>query len=557
MSSAASVLRTLAEEFWVWREATQPDCYDDLNRVERPDGWIPDWSPEAVAGRSRALSGFAVRHRALDLSAEPVAVQVDGELIGSALARVHWELHLLRDWQLNPGFYLDQALLPVYQELLRPDATAQPRARVVAGRLARVPEILAQGRLNLAGHAAAPLAEYALRLLGTAAEALGTAVAALAAPQPAALAADLQTASSDARRALCDYRTWLQDALPGFTGAFSPGPEAFRFFLHRVALLPWSAEQLRDLGRREYARAAAAELVLHRHGEPTAPPPFADTAAQVERQRQDELDVRAFLRKERIVDLPDSLRHYRNLAVPPHLEPLTWLGVQHHTAARARWDEDAVRYVPEPRPDLPYFQLAEARDPRVGIVHEGVHAWQLALSAAHDNPVRRHYYDSAANEGVAFHTEELTLLAGLFDDAPVSRRFIVNAMRLRALRVDIDLGLAQGELTLDEAAGRLADLVPMDRGTAWEETAFYAGRPGLGLSYLAGKAQVLDLLTSCERRDGKSFSLTSFHERLWREGNVPLALQRWELLGTTDHLDRARRLGGPAAEPLGTGATDT
>ena len=195
----------------------------------------------------------------------------------------------------------------------------------------------------------------------------------------------------------------------------------------------------------------------------------------------------------------------------------------------------------------------------MGVAHEGVHAWQLALSARHGNEVRRRYYDSSANEGVAFHTEELALIAGLFDDAPASQRFVVNAMRLRALRVEIDLGLALGESTLDEAAARLAELVPMDRRTAWEETAFYAARPGLGLSYLAGKAQVLDLLTSCARHEGADFYkwLATFHERLWREGNVPAALQRWELLGTIDHLDEARRLSGPVDWRPVTGTTDT
>ncbi|WP_316529394.1 DUF885 family protein [Kitasatospora brasiliensis] len=544
MSTAVAELRKLAGEFWTWREVTQPDCYDDLNRVERPDDWLPDWSPEAVAGRIRALAGFARRHRALDLSAEPVPVRVDAELVGSAIARVHWELHLLRDWQRNPGFYLDQALLPVYHHLLRPSATDESRSRTVAARLARVPEVLAQGKHNLAGHAAAPLAEYALRLLDTAEEALGTAMAALARPLPLRPAAELDAATAAARQGLADYRQWLRARLPTFTEAFAPGREAFGYFLHRVALLPYSVDQLRDLGRREYARAAAAELVLGRHGEAPSPPLLAGTAAQISRQRADEQDVRAFLRKEGVIGLPDDLRHYRNAPLPDYLEPLTWLGVQHHTASADGWREDALRYIPEPRPDLPYFQLAEARDPRVGIVHEGVHAWQLALSGRHENQLRRHYYDSAANEGVAFHMEELTLTAGLFDGAPASQRFIVNAMRLRALRVEIDLGLALGELTLDEAAGRLADLVPMDHRTAWEETAFYASRPGLGLGYLAGKAQVLDLLTASAQREGAAFSLSAFHDRLWREGNVPLALQRWEVLGTRDHLDEARRLGG-------------
>jgi uncharacterized protein (DUF885 family) len=180
----------------------------------------------------------------------------------------------------------------------------------------------------------------------------------------------------------------------------------------------------------------------------------------------------------------------------------------------------------------------------VGIAHEGVHAWQTALSWRHPNRVRRHYYDSAANEGIAFHSEELLLLAGLFDDAPASALFVVNAMRLRALRVEVDIGLALGELTLSEAANRLAESVPLDRRTAWEEAVFFAGHPGQGLSYLVGKFQVRALLTHCARAQGEGFGLSAFHGRLFREGNVPLALHRWELTGHRDDLDRARALGG-------------
>ncbi|HEU4947594.1 MAG TPA: hypothetical protein VFT31_10600 [Kribbella sp.] len=39
-----------------------------------------------------------------------------------------------------------------------------------------------------------------------------------------------------------------------------------------------------------------------------------------------------------------------------------------------RVDEDALHYLRELREDLPYSQLAEARDPRTALVHEGVHA---------------------------------------------------------------------------------------------------------------------------------------------------------------------------------------
>jgi hypothetical protein len=151
-------MEKLAEEFWTWRTATQPDSRDDLPRVERPPGWLPDWSAEAVADRRRTLAELTRRHAAVDLSAEPVAVQVDGRLLASALARVHWELELLRGWQRNPGFYLDQSLGPIYLQLLVPPPFDERRAATIVAYLAHVPVVLQQAQENLAEHAGASFA---------------------------------------------------------------------------------------------------------------------------------------------------------------------------------------------------------------------------------------------------------------------------------------------------------------------------------------------------------------------------------------------------------------
>jgi uncharacterized protein (DUF885 family) len=56
------------------------------------------------------------------------------------------------------------------------------------------------------------------------------------------------------------------------------------------------------------------------------------------------------------------------------------------------------------------------------------------------------------------------------------------------------------------------------------------------MTYQVGKTQILALLADASRRE--DFSLRAFHDRLWREGNVPLALQRWELLDDRADLDR-------------------
>jgi uncharacterized protein (DUF885 family) len=202
-----------------------------------------------------------------------------------------------------------------------------------------------------------------------------------------------------------------------------------------------------------------------------------------------------------------------------------------------------MRYIDPPSADLGYFALADAKDPRTGIVHEGVpgHYFQLALSWAHPDPIRRHYYDSGANEGIGFYAEEMLLEAGLFDDSPRSREIIYSMVRLRALRVEVDVRLALGEFTIAQAAEYLQKTVPMDSHTAHAEAAFFASSPGQASSYQIGKTQIMRLLAEARRQQGGKFDLRAFHDFLWLNGNVPIALQRWEYLGLKDDLEKVGR----------------
>lgn len=84
--------------------------------------------------------------------------------------------------------------------------------------------------------------------------------------------------------------------------------------------------------------------------------------------------------------------------------------------------------------------------------------------------------------------------------------------------------------------------VPLDHSTAHHEAAFFALTPGQGLSYQIGKIQVLTLLADARRGFGDLFELRRFHNHLWRNGNVPLSLLRWEYLDDRGELDRADAL---------------
>src|SRR5262249_60109686 len=102
---------------------------------------------------------------------------------------------------------------------------------------------------------------------------------------------------------------------------------------------------------------------------------------------------------------------------------------------------------------------------RADMVHEGVpgHYFQMALAWAHEDPIRRRYYDSGANEGIGFYAEEMMLQAGLFDDSPRTRDMIYSYMRLRTLRVEVDVKLALGVVTVGPRPAALRPTGPMAR----------------------------------------------------------------------------------------------
>lgn len=526
-------LDDLGSRFWAWRARQQPRTRDDIPRLDRPDGWLPEVDPALADQRHAELQGFKAQLDQVRPNADAVPDRVDHRLLRSALSRVTWEDDILRVRSV-PRYWTDQALGPVFDALLRPGVD-EPRVAEVMRLLRAVPGTLAHAPAALSG-AAREFADLALAELSDAGERLGACADALVRISPAA-GAELWSAVRDAAAALDDHARWLAAARPSLPPAVPVGPETYQWFLREVACVPLAVGEIADIGRREYDRAVWLEL-LHRNRDRDVPePPLPASAAdQCRAEDAAEAQVRRFYETRGLLSQPGGLGRYLAAPMPPYLEPLRFLGVADDLTGPARLDENGVAYVPAPGPGLPYFYAANARDPRAGIIHEGAHYQQLALSWRHPRPLRRHYYDSGANEGIAFYNEELMLASGLLDDAPHTRTAVCNFMRLRALRVTVDVGLATGALTIAGAAAELADRVPMDSGTAAEEAAFFAETPGQALTYQIGKTQLIALLADAARARGPNLDLRALHDAIWQGGNVPIALLRWELLGLTDEL---------------------
>ena len=542
--ASADALDDLSRDFWAWRVVHQPVTGDDIPRVERPAGWLPDWSPESVAARRTVLAEFQRRWRAIDTSRLTVPQQVDHRLVGSAIARVRWELDLAPAWQRDPAFYIQQALGPTFEMLLPPTPFDAARADAIAARLGNVPRIMQQARGNLT-EARRPFARLAIDTLEGIDSRLAVLARELDAVLPASHKGRMAAPAAGAGQALMEFRAWLQAREPQMPTDTAVGRDRYLAFLREVALLPHTPEELLAMGRQEWERAVAFEAIEQVRNRGLPPMPiFPSQAAQIARSAADEAAIRDFLESQDLLTVPAWVKHYLNLPLPAYLAPISFLGVTDDLTGPSRLDQDGTSYIRVPSPSLPYFYLSTARDPRPIIVHEGVpgHYLQLVLSWAHEDPIRRRYYDSGPIEGIAFYAEEMMLQAGLWADSPRSREIIYSFMRLRALRVEVDVRLATGEFTIAQAADYLENTVPMDRETALEEAASFAAGPGQAITYQIGKVQLVRLLADVRRARGAQFSLSDFHDFVWKNGNVPLSLLRWEMLNDRSEVDRLATL---------------
>jgi uncharacterized protein (DUF885 family) len=523
-------LEALGNDFWVWRAKSTPFTPDDVNRIERPGG-MHDWSRASIDQRRKDLAGFEARWKKLNPAQWPIPTQVDYKLIGSALSRVRWELEINPRWKRDPNFYIEQTLTALAEALTIPAPYNEARSREILTRIKNIPSILQQGLENLE-NPPAPFATVAVQNLDGIRERLHDMAGALVG-STTLKQDELNAATNRAAEALEKFQEQLKDKLPKLPKQTALGRDAYIWLLRNVALMPFTPEELLAMGRQEWNRAVAFEAYEKNRNKDVPPLKIAtDINAWIKDGSEKELQTRKFLEERGILTVPKWVQHYTLRPTPEYLRALGFTEHDDFTS-ESRLNENCIRYVPVPSEKLGYFWRATAMDSRPITVHEGIpgHYFQLCLSWKNEDLIRRHYYDSGANEGIGFYAEEMMLQAGLFDDSPHTREIICNFMRLRALRVEVDVKLALGEFTLEQAAKYLQEKVPMDEQTARQEAIAFSTSPGGAMTYQIGKLQILKFLADARMQQGDKFNLRAFHDFLWKNGNVPIALQQWEYLG--------------------------
>ncbi len=530
---AQDSLEKLATDFWTWRAENAPFNDDDVPRMERPAGLKRSWSASTIAKQHADLAAFEARYKKIDATKWQVPQQVDYRLIGSALARVRWELDYNKRYQTDPTFYVDQTMAPIVETILPQPPFDKTRSSDLIARVQNVPAIIDDAEANLQ-KPCAPFAKLAIESLADIRTQLWEMAHEVTPQLKGENLQELSPAIERAAGSLENYREWLKQRVGTMPPCSPVGRDAYTFFLKNVALYPYTPDQLLVMAQQEWARAVSAEEIEHQRDiEVTALKPFATLDDQLQTTANLENAVRHFLTRQGLLTVPLDMPHYTSKPIPTYLQGLGNFGELDDFTGPSRLSQDAVRWTEKPAPNQGYFEGATSRDPRPLIVHEGVpgHYMQLWLSWKNPDPIRRHYYDSGSIEGLGFYSEEMMLLAGLFDDSPHSREIIYNFMRLRALRVEVDVKLALGQMNNEQAAAYLTKAVPMSPKTAQAEAEMFATQPGQAISYQTGKLQIMKFLADARVKAGDKFDLRAFHDFVWSNGNVPIELQRAEWFG--------------------------
>src|SRR5262249_40409891 len=143
----------------------------------------------------------------------PVSKKVDYRLLGSALARVRWELDVNPRWQRDPTFYVEQTVVALEEAFLPPPPIDETRWREIMLRAENIPAILQQAKANLK-----PIAPFARLAIASLEGVDGRFTRLVSAVNPLLQRDDerarFSAAMTAAGKAFIDYREWLSKGLP-------------------------------------------------------------------------------------------------------------------------------------------------------------------------------------------------------------------------------------------------------------------------------------------------------------------------------------------------------
>ncbi|MBB4838552.1 uncharacterized protein (DUF885 family) [Sphingomonas kyeonggiensis] len=493
---------------------------------------VPDYSPATMARHYAELQRFEARLAAIDDSKWPVPQRVDYMVVLVEMRGLEFQHRVMQPWKRDPAFYSTTNLgfgPKMHGAIAIPKLPiARDKAEVLAAKLDAVPEALRQARANLTD-ARGDLARLAIVQKQVEVNVYGELAAQAAKLQPSLVAP-----AKRAQAAAAEFKAWLEGIEAGLPAYGGVGAENYAWYLKHVLLLPYTPDEIRVIGEREYQRQLAfLKIEEHRNRAIPMPEPVKTRAEFDSKRRQEDEDLLRFLRDGQWVTIPDYVKH------DPEEGPYQF-----------PFEKDPSKPgLFDPPQHLHFFFQAEFRDGRPLRAHNlPGHAFDALQAARDTRPVRGQsrlfFVNGLRNEGWAFYLEEFLIQSGMLEDRPKAREIDYILGAKRAARILPELKMQANEWTWQQANASLVSRTPkwMAPGDAVAQfdIELYLRQPGYGIGYYMGKVELEKLLADVAMQEGDRFDIKSFHDRFRAAGSIPISLIRWEMTGKDDEVRALR-----------------
>ena len=513
--------------------------------IGRESAGLPDLSP---AGHDELVREAASVRAAL-AAAEPVdqvdrvtAADLGGELdlvADSDAARLH-----LRDLNViaSPAQDIRQVIDLMPQDTAEDwDAVAE-RLRAMPAAIAGYTETLRQGMREGVVPARRQVEAVAELVDGYAAKFF----AELPGGAPEALQGDVSRASEGSAEAYRSLASFLRtELLPSATETDAVGREAYALHSRRFLGADIDLDEAYEWGAEELARMVDEQERTAREIVPGGS--VADAIAALDADPDRKLDgVDALQRwmqetSDRAVaelgashfDIPEPVRTLECLIAP------TQDGGIYYTGPTDDFSRPGRMWWSVPPGDTEFTTWRELTT----VYHEGVPGHHLQIATAvyqRDtlNSWRRLLAGTSGHaEGWALYAERLMEELGYLDD-PGDRLGMLDAQRMRAARVVLDLGVHLGKRnpdggawTFEYALQFFRSHVNISEAQSRFEVQRYFGWPGQAPSYKIGQRLWEQLRDEVRTREGTAFDAKDYHRRVLELGGLRLDTVRGALLG--------------------------
>ena len=520
------------------------------NGLHTYDDRMEDFSAAAMTREVAAL-----RHERRTLASFPAArlspdERVDQRVLLGIIDGWLLDVATIGSWRKNPMVYGDALFAGVHNLMTMESAPLETRARRLIAKLRALGPLLASLRDNVR-HPPRVYAEKGQRMFTGAREALaGDVSLAFASLPKGALRDSLSTATARAVTELDAFLGWYaRELLPTADGAFAIGQRNLEARYRAEELIELTAPALLDIGERELKRSqarfteAAAQIDPKRSAmevwheiERDHPAPGGVVAAAREAVER----LTSFVTSKGLADIPTSERPVVAAAPPfdlglasshasPPLETTPVTSYYYVTDARAEWPADRQEAW------LRKFNRASLTIISAHEVMPGhwLHAMQMRQTPG---KVRRIWIGlnpfpqpSSGQDGWAHYAEQLVVDEGLGNGDPRLRMAQTSEALTRICRLIASAKLHMGLWTVDQAAAYFEREAHLPAPAARVEAERGTYDPTNG-GYFLGKLAALKLRRDVMAREGASFNLRSFHERVMRNGIAPWWAHRQLLL---------------------------